>query len=94
LPFEEFRLNLRLPSVCAVTNNNIGLSNKRSVHGFSAGKEDNIIAADYRSKAKALAEIRFYRVANAVRKLTEGYERDTESKSERDIFNEKEIYPE
>jgi hypothetical protein len=41
-----------------------------------------------------LAEIRFYRVANAVRKLTEGYERDTESKSERDIFNEKEIYPE
>jgi IS30 family transposase len=55
-----------LPPVCAVTNYNIGLFNKRSVHGFSAGKEENIIAADYRSKAKALAENRFHRVANAV----------------------------
>src|SRR5450830_726539 len=33
LPIEEFRLNLMLPPVCAVTNNNIGLFNKRGVHG-------------------------------------------------------------
>ena len=77
-----------LPPVCAVTNNNTGLFNKRVVHGFSSEKEENITAADYRSKAKALAENRFHRVANAIRKLAEGYERDTESESERDIFNE------
>lgn len=91
---EEFRLNLMLPPVCAVTNNNTGLFNKRGVHGFYSGKEEKLIAADYRSKANALAENGFHWVVNAVRKLAEGYERDTESESERDIFNESEIYPE
>lgn len=47
-----------------------------------------MIAADYRSKAKALAENGFHRVADAVRKFAEGYARDTESESERDVFNE------
>jgi len=65
-----------------------GLFNRRGVHGFSAGKEEQTIAADYRSKANALAEEGFHRVADAVRKLAEGYERDAERQSERDIFNE------
>lgn len=65
-----------------------GLFSKRGVHGFSAGKEEQMIAASYRDKVNALAENGFHRVADAVRKLAESYEHDAVRESERDIFNE------
>lgn len=65
-----------------------GLFNKRGVHGFSAGKGEQAIAASYRDKANVLAKNGFHRVADAIRKLAENYERDSVRQSERDIFNE------
>jgi hypothetical protein len=65
-----------------------GLFNSRGVHGFSAGKEEQIIAAIYRNKANALAENGFHRIADTVRKLAENYEHDAVREAERDIFNE------
>jgi hypothetical protein len=65
-----------------------GLFNKRGVHGFSAGKEEQQIARSYRDKAKALADSGFHRIADTVRKLAEGYERDAEHLSEKDMFDE------
>jgi hypothetical protein len=65
-----------------------GLFNKRGVHGFSAGKEEQNIAASYRDKANTLAKNGFHRLADAIRELAEGYDRDAVRESERDIFNE------
>jgi hypothetical protein len=65
-----------------------GLFNKRGVHGFSAGKDEQKIAASYRDKANVLAKSGFHRLADAIRELAEGYERDAVRESERDIFNE------
>ena len=59
-----------------------GLFNKRGVYGFSAGKEEQMIAASYRDKAKALADKGVHRIASAVRKLAENYERDAVRESE------------
>jgi hypothetical protein len=66
-----------------------GLFNKRGVHGFSHGEEEKQIAADYRQKAKALADNGFHRVSDVVRGLAEGYERDAERESRRDIFDDR-----
>lgn len=66
-----------------------GLFNKRGVHGFSRGEEEKQIAASYRVKAKALSDCGFHRVADAVRSLAEGYERDAERESRRDIFDDR-----
>ncbi len=66
-----------------------GLFNKRGVHGFTHGEEEKRIAADYREKAKDLADKGFHRVADAVRGLAEGYERDAQRESGRDIFDER-----
>ena len=65
-----------------------GLFNKRGVHGFSSGKEEQLIAVSYRNKADALAVNGFHRVADVIRKLAEGYEREAGRESERDIFGE------
>ncbi|MDD4964071.1 MAG: hypothetical protein PHI11_09160 [Gallionella sp.] len=65
-----------------------GLFNKRGVHGFSAGKEEQMIAINYREKANALADNGFHRVADAVRKLAQNYENDAIRESERDVFTE------
>lgn len=64
-----------------------GLFNRRGVHGFSAGNEEQAIADDYRAKANALAENGFHRVADTVKKLAKSYERDAARESERDIFD-------
>lgn len=63
-----------------------GLYNKRGVHGFTFGEEEKQIAADYRMKAKILAENGFHRVADAIRDLAKGYEREAERDFERDNF--------
>lgn len=63
-----------------------GLFNRRGVHGFSAGKEEKQIAANYRDKASLLAKNGFHRLADAIRELAEGYERQAARESERDIF--------
>ena len=67
----------------------VGLANKRGVHGFSHGAEERQIAAGYRVKAKALSDSGFHRVADSVRSLAEGYERDGERESRRDIFDDR-----
>jgi hypothetical protein len=66
-----------------------GLFNKRGVYGFSHGEEEKQIAAEYRQKAKALSDNGFHRVADAVRGLAEGYEKDAERESRRDIFDDR-----
>jgi hypothetical protein len=65
-----------------------GLFNLRGVHGFTHGEEEKKIAAAYRDKASALTAHGFHRVADEVRRLAEGYERDAERESKRDIFDE------
>ena len=65
-----------------------GLFNKRGVHGFSHGEEEKQIAASYRVKARALSDSGFHRVADAVRSLAEGYERNAERESLRDPFDD------
>jgi len=65
-----------------------GLFNKRDVHHFSHGEEELKIATDYRAKAKALSDNGFHRVADAVRRLAEQYERDAERELQRDILDD------
>jgi hypothetical protein len=67
----------------------VGLFNKRGGYGFSHGEEEKQIAASYRTKAKALSNSGFHRVADAVRSLAEGYERDAERESRGDIFDDR-----
>jgi len=64
-----------------------GLFNKRGVHGFSHGEEEKQIAADYRQKAKALADNGFNRVADVVRGLAENFGQDAERESHEEIYS-------
>jgi hypothetical protein len=55
-----------------------GLFNRRGTFWGSAGEEERKIADGYRDKAKALTDEGFVRVADGVRKLADGYDRDAE----------------
>ncbi|MEO5954138.1 MAG: hypothetical protein ABIR36_00375 [Nitrospiraceae bacterium] len=66
-----------------------GLFNKRGVHGFSHGEEEKQMAVEYRQKAKALSDNGFHRIADTIRGLAEGYEKDAERESRRDIFDDR-----
>jgi hypothetical protein len=65
----------------------VGLANKRGVHGFSQGKEEQAIARGYREKAAALDAESLSRLADEVRALAEQYEATAERESQRDIFD-------
>ena len=65
-----------------------GLFNMRGVHGYSAGEEERKIAAGYRNKAAALADKGFHRLADAIRKVSESYERDADQLAETSPFDE------
>lgn len=62
------------------------LFNKRGVHGFTAGKEEQAIAAGYHEKAAALESVNFHRIADTVRTLAKGYERDALREAENNSF--------
>ena len=64
------------------------LMNLRGVHGFSAGKEELKIAADFRKKAETLDQRGFSRFATAMRELAEYYERDAEREAQRNPYGE------
>src|SRR5581483_2102826 len=65
-----------------------GLFNRRGVHGFSHGEEEQKIADDYRDRAKALSAGGLSRIADEVRRLAESYERDAKREGSRDISDE------
>ena len=65
-----------------------GLYNRRGVHGFSHGAEEQLIADGYRDKAKALSAEGLHRIADEVRRLAESYEQDARRELKRDIFDE------
>ena len=62
------------------------LMNMRGVHGFSAGKDELKIAADYRKTADALELRKYSRFATAMRELAESYERDAEREATRNPY--------
>ncbi len=67
----------------------IGLFNKRGVHSFSHGEDERGLATDYRAKADALINAGFPRVGDEVRQIAEEYEREAESESQRDVFDDR-----
>lgn len=64
-----------------------GLYNSRGVHGFSEGREERQLAAQYRQKAEILEKHGFDRVGAVVRELAESYEREALREAERDPFD-------
>ena len=59
------------------------LANQRGVYTFTAGKEEREIAQQYRTKADALEENGFIRLATAVGELANQYERDAKRAANR-----------
>ena len=64
------------------------LFNARGVHRFTAGQEERGLAENYRSRAEALESEGFQRLAESLRKLADGYERDAEREASREPFDE------
>lgn len=64
------------------------LFNSRGVHGFSAGKEEEKIAAKYRTKADEAESAGYPRLATALRELASTYERYAERERSRDPYSD------
>jgi len=64
------------------------LFNMRGVHGFSAGKEELVIAAHNREKAEALEHYGYHRFATEMREFAKRYERDAERESKRNPYED------
>lgn len=64
------------------------LFNRRGVHGFSSGKEESELAANYRAHAEKYDLAKFTRIATSLRSLAESYERDAEREAKRNPFND------
>jgi hypothetical protein len=62
--------------------------NQRGVHGFSAGEEEKKLAAGFSTKAGALEEKGYQRIATAVRELAKNDERDAEREAKRNPYGE------
>ena len=59
----------------------IELYNKRSVHGFTAGREERELARQNREKAEALETEGYSRFATAMREFARSYEHDAQRSS-------------
>ncbi len=64
------------------------LFNSRGVHGFSAGKEEDEIAAKYRAKADEVELGGYSRLATALQELATTYERYAERERSRDPYSD------
>ncbi len=64
----------------------IQLFNSRGVHSHSGGREERILAEGYRTKAEAVENEGFHRLANSLRQMAEDYERDADRQAKRDEF--------
>lgn len=64
------------------------LFNSRGVHGYSAGKEEQEIAAKYRTKADEVESHGYPRLATALRELATSYERYAERERLRDPYSD------
>jgi len=64
------------------------LFNSRGIHGFSAGKEEEEIAAKYRTKADEVEAHGYSRLATALRELATSYEREAERERARDPYSD------
>jgi hypothetical protein len=64
------------------------LFNSRGVHGFSAGKEEEEIAAKYRAKADEVEAGGYPRLATALRELSATYQRYAERERSRDPYSD------
>jgi hypothetical protein len=64
----------------------VGLFNRRGIHGFSKGAEEQQLANEYEQKAEILEKNGFPRIAGAVRGVAEDYERDAKREAQRDPF--------
>jgi hypothetical protein len=66
----------------------IELFNQRGVHGFSAGKDELTLAANYREYAEKYDLAKFPRIATSLRSLAESYERDAQREAKRDLTDD------
>jgi hypothetical protein len=64
------------------------LFNSRGVHGFSAGDEEQKIAADYGMKADAVENQGYVRLATTLRELAQSYRYESEREATRDPFDD------
>ena len=64
------------------------LYNQRGVYGFTAGKDELVLAKQYRDKAEALEAKGFSRFATALRELAKNYERDADWEANRNPYDD------
>lgn len=62
------------------------LFNERGVHGWTAGREELDLAAEYREKATAAEEAGYFRLAEAVREIARFYEAEAKRAAVSDPF--------
>lgn len=64
------------------------LFNSRGIHGYSAGKDEDELAAKYRTKADEVEVYGYSRLATALRDLAASYEREAERERLRDPYSD------
>jgi len=64
------------------------LFNKRGVHGFSAGKEEELLASEYRQKAEAVEAHGYHRLAASLKVLATSYDADAEREKTRNPYED------
>lgn len=64
------------------------LFNRRGVHGYTAGKAELDLAAQFHERAEALDAIGLQRIAAVVRDFAKSYEQDAEREAKRDPFKD------
>jgi hypothetical protein len=65
----------------------IQLFNERGMHGWTAGKEERALAADYRQKASAVEEAGYFNLAASMRNLAASYEREADHEAAEDPYD-------
>ena len=66
----------------------MALFNSRGVHGFTAGREEQQLAENYKKQADEVETHGYHRLANSLRELSSGYERDADREATRDPFED------
>ena len=63
------------------------LYNLRGMHGFTAGREERELADKYRKQAEEVESHGYHRLANSLRDLATGYDREAEREESRDPYD-------
>ena len=66
----------------------LALFNSRGVHSFTAGEQELELAEKYEEKAGAMEAESFFRLAEELRQLADGYRREAQRAAERDLFDD------